>query len=99
MEMIVGVRLEEDLVSIPPIGRKIPAKLDRVVGKAFGEAFLDLRILQGSGQLLQEFCLLSLEKKKEFLVFIRALIGCACVESENITVYSLDGHQWIKSLY
>lgn len=39
MEMIVGVRLEEDLVSIPPIGRKIPAKLDTVVGKHWVKHF------------------------------------------------------------
>jgi hypothetical protein len=37
MEMIVGVRLEEDLVSIPPIGRKIPAKSTKL-GSIFGEA-------------------------------------------------------------
>jgi hypothetical protein len=39
MEMIVGVRLEEDLVSIPPIGRKIPAKLETVVGKHLEKHF------------------------------------------------------------
>lgn len=39
MEMVVGVRLEEDMVSIPPIGRKIPAKLHTVVGKHLEKHF------------------------------------------------------------
>lgn len=97
MEMIVGVRLEEDLVSIPPIGRKIPAKLDTVVGKHWVKHFGTCACCKVWRTLAGVMSLIFGDKKEQFHVLIRALIGCACVGSENITVYS-NSHQSLQRL-